>query len=80
LGNDSAPERPSADPVRGVGGDTPAASASHDAVLTQPRDRSVVETEPVGKHFGGVLAEQLNFWTSGVWRRSICEAIVYILG
>ena len=54
MGNDSAPGRPSADPVRGVGGDTPAASASHDAVLTQPRDRSVVETEPVGKHFGGV--------------------------
>ena len=35
----------------------PAASASDDAVLTQARDRGGVEAEPVGKHFGGVLAE-----------------------
>jgi hypothetical protein len=39
----------------------PAASASDDAVLMQARDRGGVETEPVGKHFFGVLAEQ--------WRR-----------
>ena len=35
--------------------------ASDDAVLTQASDRNGVETEPVGKHFVGVLAEQ--------WRR-----------
>jgi hypothetical protein len=39
----------------------PAANASDDAVPTQARDSSGVETEPLGKHFGGVLAEK--------WRR-----------
>jgi len=37
------------------------ANASDDAVPTQARDSSGVETEPIGKHLGGVLAEQ--------WRR-----------
>src|SRR5437660_553972 len=35
-----------------------AASASDDTVLPQARDRGFVEPEPVGQHFGGVLAEQ----------------------
>src|SRR5438876_1274370 len=39
----------------------PAANALDDAVLTQARDPGGVETEPVGKHFVGVLTEQ--------WRR-----------
>jgi len=35
-----------------------AASASDDAVLTQGRHRRIIETKPVAKHFGGMLAVQ----------------------
>src|SRR5271163_2837264 len=47
----------------GVSARTPraAANASDDAVLSQTRHRGGVEAKPVGKYFGGMLAEQ--------WRR-----------
>src|SRR5437763_16553934 len=34
------------------------AGTSDDAVLTQAGDRLVIEAEPIGQHFGGMLAEQ----------------------